>query len=54
MLRAYYNPLVPWIWFGAILAALGGLVSLTDRRMRLRLPAARTAAAVMPAGSADN
>jgi cytochrome c-type biogenesis protein CcmF len=52
--RAYYNPLVPWIWFGAILAALGGLVSLTDRRMRLRLPSARTAAAIMPAGSADN
>ena len=42
VLRAYYNPLVPWIWFGAILAALGGLVSLSDRRLRLRLPAART------------
>ena len=41
MLRAYYNPLVPWIWFGAILAALGGLVSLSDRRLRMRLPAAR-------------
>ncbi len=32
VLRAYYNPLVPWIWFGAMLAALGGLVSLSDRR----------------------
>jgi cytochrome c-type biogenesis protein CcmF len=54
VLRAYYNPLVPWIWFGAILAALGGLVSLSDRRMRLRLPAARSSLAVTSAGSADN
>ena len=53
VLRAYYNPLVPWIWFGAILAALGGLVSLSDRRLRLRLPAATTSAAVIPARSAD-
>jgi cytochrome c-type biogenesis protein CcmF len=54
VLRAYYNPLVPWIWFGAILAALGGLVSLSDRRLRLRLPTARTSLAVGSAGSADN
>ncbi len=54
VLRAYYNPLVPWIWFGAILAALGGLVSLSDRRLHLRLPAARTSLAVTSAGSADN
>ncbi len=54
VLRAYYNPLVPWIWFGAILAALGGLVSLSDRRLRLRLPATRPPLAVTSAGSADN
>ena len=54
VLRAYYNPLVPWIWFGAILAALGGLVSLSDRRLRVRLPAGRTSAAVIPAGSAES
>ena len=54
VLRAYYNPLVPWIWFGAILAALGGLVSLSDRRLRLRLPAVRGSLAVTSAGSADN
>jgi cytochrome c-type biogenesis protein CcmF len=40
VLRAYYNPLVPWVWFGAVLAALGGMVSLSDRRPRVRaLPA---------------
>jgi cytochrome c-type biogenesis protein CcmF len=46
VLRAYYNPLVPWIWFGAVLAALGGLLSLSDRRLRMRLPAARAPGAV--------
>jgi cytochrome c-type biogenesis protein CcmF len=54
VLRAYYNPLVPWIWFGAILAALGGLVSLSDRRLRMRAPAAGTSAAIVPLGSADS
>jgi cytochrome c-type biogenesis protein CcmF len=48
VLRAYYNPLVPWIWFGAVLAALGGLVSLSDRRLRMRLPASRAAPAIAP------
>jgi len=51
VLRAYYNPLVPWIWFGAILAALGGLVSLSERRLRARM--ARAGAAVAPARPAD-
>jgi cytochrome c-type biogenesis protein CcmF len=40
VLRAFFNPLVPWIWFGAAISALGGLVSLSDRRLRLRVPAA--------------
>ncbi|TMJ57905.1 MAG: heme lyase CcmF/NrfE family subunit [Alphaproteobacteria bacterium] len=46
VLRAYYNPLVPWIWFGAMLAALGGLIALIDRRLRTRSAAARAPAAV--------
>ena len=53
VLRAYYNPLVPWIWFGAILAASGGLVSLSDRRLRAPLPAARTTAGAIPVASTD-
>jgi cytochrome c-type biogenesis protein CcmF len=48
VLRAYYNPLVPWVWFGAMLAALGGLVSLSDRRLRMRLPRSHTAPAIVP------
>jgi cytochrome c-type biogenesis protein CcmF len=43
VLRAYYNPLVPWVWFGVLLAALGGVVSLSDRRSRVRATAPRGA-----------
>ena len=32
-LRLYWNPLVLWIWLGAAAMALGGIVSLTDRRL---------------------
>jgi len=41
VLRLYHNPLVPWIWLGAVAMALGGLVSLTDRRHRVGAPARR-------------
>jgi cytochrome c-type biogenesis protein CcmF len=45
VVRAFYNPLVPWIWGGAVIAAFGGMVALSDRRLRLRRPAPRAAAA---------
>ncbi len=45
VLRLYYNPLVPWIWLGAAAMALGGLVSLSDRRHRIGAPARRARAA---------
>ena len=32
VLRVYYRPLVRWIWFGALLMALGGLVAAAGRR----------------------
>jgi cytochrome c-type biogenesis protein CcmF len=41
----YHNPLVPWIWFAAIIMAAGGIVSLSDRRFRVGAPV-RSAAAV--------
>jgi cytochrome c-type biogenesis protein CcmF len=37
--RLYHNPLVPWIWAGAIIMALGGAISLSDRRHRVGAPA---------------
>ena len=33
--RIYQKPLVPWIWLGCMVMALGGLVSLSDRRWRV-------------------
>jgi cytochrome c-type biogenesis protein CcmF len=37
-IRLYWNPLAPWIWLGAGLCALGGFVSLSDRRLRIGAP----------------
>ena len=39
--RIYYNPLVPWIWGGCLMMVFGGLISLTDRRLRLAIPSRR-------------
>jgi cytochrome c-type biogenesis protein CcmF len=33
--RTYVKPLANWIWGGTIIMALGGLLSLTDRRYRV-------------------
>ena len=36
-IRLRYMPLVRWIWGGALIMALGGVLALTDRRYRLAL-----------------
>lgn len=36
--RMYYNPLVSWIWLGALVMAFGGCLSLFDRRFRVGAP----------------
>jgi cytochrome c-type biogenesis protein CcmF len=36
--RAWRHPLVPWIWFGALIMSFGGIVSLADRRLRVGAP----------------
>ena len=36
--RAYINPLVPWIYAGTVMMAFGGLISLSDRRYRVGAP----------------
>jgi len=43
--RAYVKPFANWLWGGALMMALGGLLSLTDRRYRLATGARRAAAA---------
>jgi cytochrome c-type biogenesis protein CcmF len=35
--RIYLKPFIDWIWTGALLMALGGLVAVCDRRYRLAL-----------------
>jgi cytochrome c-type biogenesis protein CcmF len=37
--RAYWKPFVLFIWLGPLLMALGGLLSLMERRMRVGAPA---------------
>ncbi|HEY9039702.1 MAG TPA: heme lyase CcmF/NrfE family subunit [Roseovarius sp.] len=49
-MRSYYKPLADWIWGGALLMALGGGLSLSDRRYRVAAGARKTApAAKVPA-----
>ena len=35
VVRTYIKPFASWIWLGAAIMALGGIVSLSDRRYRL-------------------
>jgi cytochrome c-type biogenesis protein CcmF len=55
VLRIHVNPLAPWIWFGALIMAFGGGLSLSDRRLRIgapvRLSRRRGAGASMPAAA---
>ncbi|WPY94774.1 heme lyase CcmF/NrfE family subunit [Limimaricola variabilis] len=44
--RSHLKPMAAWIWLGGILMALGGVVSLTDRRMRVAAGARRAPAPV--------
>lgn len=37
-LRAYWKPFVLLIWLGPVLMAIGGLLSLSDRRLRIGAP----------------
>jgi len=48
-IRAYFNPLVPWIWLGALVMFGGALVSLSDRRHRVGAPRRQRAVAPGPA-----
>ena len=41
-----HNPLIPWLFFGAVMMVLGGVVSLTDRHHRIGAPLRRLAAKI--------
>jgi len=38
VLRLHVNPLAPWIWLGGVIMAIGGGLSLADRRLRVGAP----------------
>ncbi len=50
IVRIYYKPFVDWIWGGALLMALGGLLAVSDRRYRLAVRSKKAAAAAVAAG----
>lgn len=47
--RIYWKPLVTLIWFGAIVMAIGGALSLSDRRLRIGAPRPARRSAIAPA-----
>ena len=53
VVRLYFNPLVRLIWLGAIVMGLGGLLSLSDRRLRIGAPRRARRAAPTPAMPAE-
>ena len=36
-IRVQYKPMIRWIWLGCIIMALGGLISISDRRYRKKI-----------------
>jgi cytochrome c-type biogenesis protein CcmF len=47
--RLYYKPMVMLIWLGAVVMMLGGVLSLSDRRLRVGAPKPAAKAALQPA-----
>jgi cytochrome c-type biogenesis protein CcmF len=47
--RAYFNPLVRFIWIGALIMFIGGGISLSDRRLRVGAPARAARPVAVPA-----
>ncbi|MBS0268884.1 MAG: heme lyase CcmF/NrfE family subunit [Proteobacteria bacterium] len=47
--RAYFNPLVRFIWLGALIMFIGGGISLSDRRLRVGAPAKARQSIAAPA-----
>ncbi len=51
IVKVYFRPLVPWLWFGGAVMVFGGIVSLTDRRLRIGAPARKQAQPAAPAAA---
>ena len=48
-IRTYIKPFANWIWAGSLLMALGGIISLSDRRYRVAAGARRSPAKTVAA-----
>jgi cytochrome c-type biogenesis protein CcmF len=46
VVRVYHKPFVDWIWGGAFLMALGGVLAITDRRYRIAVRQAAVSTSV--------
>ena len=51
IVRIYLKPFIDWIWGGAFMMALGGLLAATDRRYRLRKRSEETLPAILGAAT---
>ena len=49
VMRVYLKPLANWVWGGCLLMAIGGLLSLSDRRFRVAAGARKSQMAGVPA-----
>ncbi|AXI47197.1 heme lyase NrfEFG subunit NrfE [Sulfitobacter sp. SK012] len=47
-LRILYEPLVGFVWFGSLMLVFGGLLSLSDRRLRVGAPKRKARSASLP------
>ncbi len=52
LVRIYHKPFVDWIWGGAFMMALGGILAISDKRYRLARKAEREAAGTVSAVTA--
>ena len=46
IVHIFHNPLIPWLFFGAVMMVLGGAVSLSDRHHRIGAPRSRLGARI--------
>lgn len=50
--RLYFKPMISALWFGTLMMMVGGLLSLSDRRLRIGLPTGKKSKAAIEGASA--
>jgi cytochrome c-type biogenesis protein CcmF len=54
VVRAYFEPFISFLWYGILMMAMGGFISLSDRRLRVGLPKTSQTRAQENTGSAHH